>query len=148
MRVIGIGLTAAVMLASSALAQEQPGAGVDMAGFRGDCKLTSAGKTVACESVIYMHFRANGRTNFGAVVDEDTMTSFSGGNDDQPKRTEYWLEVDRVLQGRAGEVSEFPGKGRCDLKISEDGSIVHELVCRAMIEGGPVELRFSGSRSN
>lgn len=138
----------AIALAALALTQPAPDTGVDIAGFRGECSLTTAGKTVACDSLIYMHFKKNGRTNFGVVLGEDRMTSFSGGKDNQPKPTEYWLEVDRLLLGVGSEVTEAPGKGRCDLNLSESGDVIHKLVCTATTKDGVVELKFSGKRTN
>jgi hypothetical protein len=126
--------------------QPAPDTGVDIAGFRGDCSLTTAGKTVACESLLYMHFKQSGRTSLSAVVGEGRMTSFSGGKDEQPSATVYWLEVDRLLEGEESEITEIPAKGRCDISLSVSGDVIHKLVCRATTKDGVVELRFSGNR--
>ena len=142
MRIAIAGLLAGLVLAASASAQD---AGVDVASFNGDCSLRVAGKTEACKGVIYTYVRSTDRTSFSAVVG-DQVTTFAGGKDEQPKPTEYHLELDRLYTGAHQDVVQDDATGRCDLTLSADGEVIHSLTCQATVKGEVVELRFAGNR--
>ena len=105
-----------------------------------------SGQRYPCTAVIYSHFK-NGRTAWQVPMPEGALM-LSGGHDSQLDPTKYVLQIDRLRAGRSdGSSQPYPARGQCVARLSEDGTYLYSLSCRATNGIEDVELDFQGDGS-
>jgi hypothetical protein len=105
-----------------------------------------SGQRYPCTAVIYSHFK-NGRTAWQVPMPEGALM-LSGGHDSQLDPTKYVLQIDRLRAGRSDRSSQpYPARGQCVARLSEDGTYLYSLSCRATNGIEDVELDFQGDGS-
>lgn len=129
--------TASVAALSTASAQ-------DITSIPGACEFVVNDLSQQCDSVVYMHVPQTGRTSFNVPTDIGAI-AFSGGEDLQPSRNQYILNLDSILAGQDGESRRYPADGRCEVRMKEDGQYVHTLSCSADSDFGALGLSLEGT---
>lgn len=142
----------AVVLGSTLLACGQVTAqkslkGAVMVVAKGACThFVISGQRYPCTMVIYSHFK-NGRTAWQVPMPDGALM-LSGGHDSQLDPTKYVLQIDRLRAGRSnGSSQAYPARGQCVARLSEDGTYLYSLSCRATNGIEDVELDFQGDGS-
>jgi hypothetical protein len=112
------------------------------------CRLTIQDQVSDCAGTpVLFTMLQNGRVLYSVTVD-DTVYSFSGGNDSQLSPERYALEVDTVriasssIADRSSRV-----EGRCEHLGSADGRFVRQITCTVRNNLQRMRLTVQGART-